>query len=81
MSGRRSRAQEMIAEEDAEIAARLRAANDRLAQAEAELEAIKEERAGIIGEAAGVGWSDARIGRVLGLSKQRIAQLRKSVTG
>lgn len=77
MNTRRAQAQAVIEEEDLELATRLLAANDRIAAAEAELARRKRDRAAVVGEAAAAGWSDRRVGKVLGLSKARVAQLRR----
>jgi hypothetical protein len=66
---------------NAEIAARLRASQEAIADAEALVRARQQERAGIMGEAIGAGWSHARIGAELNLSKQRVAQLLKADEG
>lgn len=61
---------------DREIAERLTAGNDAVRQAEEATREAKEIRAGLIGEAIAAGWTMTRIGEQLGLSKQRVAQLR-----
>jgi hypothetical protein len=66
---------------DAEIALRLCEANRQLAEAEAAVEAAKQVRAAIVVEAVSEGWSFVRIGAVLGLSKQRVAQIKHESEG
>jgi hypothetical protein len=62
---------------DHEITERLRAVQDRIAAAETELHAAKQQRLELIEEAMHARWSHTQIGAVLGLTKQRIAQLRR----
>lgn len=61
---------------DNEVRDRLRGGQDAVRQAEEALTEAKEIRAGLIVEAIEAGWSMNRIGDELGLSKQRVAQLR-----
>lgn len=62
---------------DHEITDRLLANQQRLADLEAEINATKQERLALIDEAMDARWSLARVGEVLGLSKQRVQQLRR----
>lgn len=66
---------------DKEITERLHTSQARIEAAERELVAAKQERLGIIGEAMDARWSLARVGEVLGLSKQRVQQLRRAGSG
>lgn len=61
---------------DREIDQRLRASQAEIERLEAELLAAKQQRAGVISEALTARWSHSRIGESLGLSKQRVAQLK-----
>jgi hypothetical protein len=62
---------------DNDITERLRAAQARIEAAERELAIAKQQRLSVIDEAMGVRWSLARIGEVIGLSKQRVQQIRR----
>ena len=74
----RSREQVMaeLARMDSELDARLREVQDRVEAAAQAYEEAKQVRASVIGEAVGTGWSMGRIGRSLGMTRQRVAQLR-----
>jgi hypothetical protein len=63
---------------DEEVAERLQAAQARVAAAEAELIESKRVRYEVIGEAMAARWSQSRIGEHLGLTKQRVAQIRRA---
>jgi predicted XRE-type DNA-binding protein len=63
---------------DAEIDERLRAVQARIAAAERELTAAKQERVGIIAEATAARWPQSRIGESLGVTKQRVAQIMRA---
>lgn len=64
-----------IERHDQEITDRLQQAQQRIAAAEAEVDAAKQERHGVICEAQEAHWSHARIGVALGVSKQRVSQI------
>jgi chromosome segregation ATPase len=72
------RAQALAALErlNAEIDERLRSAQTRVQELQAELEEAKQVRSAVVEEALGEGWSQARVGRSMGLTRQRVAQIR-----
>ena len=78
MSRRREEALRVLEQLRLETAERLRAAQAAVVAAERAVVDAKTVRAGVIGEAADEGWSQAAIGAELGVSKQRVAQLRQA---
>jgi hypothetical protein len=72
------RAQALAALErlNAEIDERLRTAQARVQELQAELEEAKQVRSAVVEEALSEGWSQARVGRSMGLTRQRVAQIR-----
>lgn len=73
----REEALRALARDDAEVAQRLRASVEGVAAAEAALADARAVRAAVINEAIDKDWSHSRIAAELGVSKQRVAQLRK----
>lgn len=63
---------------DREIAEHLQAAQARLVAAEAEVQAAKRNRADAIDGAMKARWTQTRIGAQLGVTKQRVQQIRRA---
>lgn len=76
MSNSRKEALAALERADAETRERLMAADAEVAEARAALEEAENKRSAEILRASEEGWTLQRIGDVLGLSRQRIAQLR-----
>jgi 2-keto-4-pentenoate hydratase len=72
------RAQALAALErlNAEIDERLRSAQTRVHELQAELEEAKRVRSAVVEEALSEGWSQAQVGRSMGITRQRVAQIR-----
>lgn len=78
MSTDRERARELTAQADEGTAQRLLDADARVSEALAEVELARIARAEVIARAIDDdGWTLARIGEVLGVTRQRVGQLRK----
>lgn len=65
-----------LARLDNEIDARLRETQARVEQAARAYEEAKQVRAAVIEEAVICGWSMGRVGKSLGITRQRVSQLR-----
>jgi DNA-directed RNA polymerase specialized sigma subunit len=79
MSGsERQAALDTLARLDRETGERLRHAQSEVDRLQAELDEAKDIRRGVIEEALAQGWTQAKVGRSLGMTRQRVAQLRVS---
>lgn len=65
-----------LARLDAEMDARLRESQEAVEEAARAYEEAKQVRAAVIEEAVGNRWSMGRVGKSLGMTRQRVAQLR-----
>jgi hypothetical protein len=65
-----------LARLDSEIDGRLREAQAAVDEAARAYEEAKQVRAAVIEEAISADWSMGKIGRTLGITRQRVAQLR-----
>lgn len=65
-----------LARHEQETDERLREAQAKVTRLQAELDEAKDMRRGVIEEALAQGWTQAKVGRALGVTRQRVAQLR-----
>lgn len=72
----REQAIEALGRHDREVDARLRAAQARVDELRAELTEAKAIRVAVIEEAIAGGWPQAQVGRSLGVTRQRVRQIR-----
>jgi hypothetical protein len=69
-----------LARLDNELDARLREAQTRVEEAAQAYEEAKQVRAAVIEEAVASSWSMGRVGKSLGVTRQRVAQLRNEAS-
>lgn len=69
-------AKEVLERHEREVADRLHQSQAKVDRLLAELAEAKSIRLAVIEEAIGEGWSQAKVGRALGLTRQRVAQIR-----
>jgi 2-keto-4-pentenoate hydratase len=75
-SAKRTQALAALERLNAEIDERLRSAQTRVHELQAELEEAKRVRSAVVEEALSEGWSQAQVGRSMGITRQRVAQIR-----
>jgi uncharacterized small protein (DUF1192 family) len=73
----RKQAVDALQRHDVETHDRLAGAQAEVARLQAELAEAKAIRFAVIEEAMTEGWTQARVGRALGMTRQRVGQLRR----
>lgn len=75
----REEALAVLAEHEAQLAARLRASQARVEDCRTALREARRARAAVVEEALDDGWTQANVGRAMGITRQYVAQIRGGI--